>query len=94
MLLWPQASLRLLLCAERTFWGDETVWFGFSFWFDVSYCSNVPSEASFRVAPFAASHGLTGLRSGSARFSEHLKNFRGVSFDTFARAFVRTPEWQ
>jgi hypothetical protein len=57
MLLWLQASLRLLLCAERTFWGDATVWFDFSFWFDVSYGSNVPSEASFRVAPFAASHG-------------------------------------
>jgi hypothetical protein len=56
MLLWLQASLRLLQCAERIFWGDATVWFDFSFWFDVSCYSNVPSEASFRVAPFTESH--------------------------------------
>ena len=52
MLVWLQAPLELLLSAERTFWDfcDATVWF------DVSYHSNVPSEPSFRVAPFAASH--------------------------------------
>jgi hypothetical protein len=87
MLPSPQASLRLLLCAERTFWGDATFWFDFSFWFDVSYCSNVPSEASFRVAPFAASHGP-----GLGALGEHLKSCPSVSFDTFAHArnsFVR-----
>jgi hypothetical protein len=94
MLLWRQASLRLLLCAERTFWGDATVWFDFSFWFDVSYCSNVPSEASFRVAPFAASHGpVEGrLALGLGALGEHLKSCHSVSFDIFADArnsFVR-----
>ena len=93
MLLWLQASLRLLLCADRTFWGDATVWFDFSFWFDVSYCANVPSEASFRVAPFAASHRSVEdrLALGLGALGEHLK-CPSVSFDTFAHAsngFVR-----
>jgi hypothetical protein len=89
MFFWLQAPLELLLSVERTFWDfcDATVWF------DVSYHSNVPSEPSFRVAPFAASHRPVEDRLALGRRAWRTpEKLPSVSFDTFAHArngFVR-----